>query len=359
MEKHVNMALAIVAGLLFFSCHPTELPAQKVPAIADDAKTPQTSKSKTYFLVVGKAKITDPARMQEKAAASVAMVADAAGKFRPGIVVDAVAESVMTKEQYQRGEAREKVTGAIFKERLTRLATDTTPQDTVVIYTHSHGRKNGFEESQPLGGIVMDLPVRRTKHRGAFLWDEYVDLLLKIPAKNVVVLTMSCYSGGLVEHLNSLQVRDRWKDRRQKQGRSLIVLTSQNKDLQSPPIVRNGEVINPFTYAVAKMLAGEADGFNLVRGKPAKPPHKDGILTVGEMIDYVLYTTEHTISEQARLKNIAKPQLTGSFNREDVLSINVDASGDNYEKITLSKRVEPTVKTPVESGNEQGSQAHP
>ena len=35
---------------------------------------------------------------------------------------------------------------------------------------------------------------------------------------NVVVLTMSCFSGALVEHLDSPQVRQGWQDRRQ-QGR--------------------------------------------------------------------------------------------------------------------------------------------
>lgn len=295
--------MAVVAGLVFMgSCS-----AEPAP--------------KTYFLVVGKAMIADPEKMQKKAETSVRRVADAAEKYQPELVIDILAEGIMTKQQYRRGEAREKVTGAIFKERLRKLAETATPQDTVIIYTHSHGRKNGFEKSQPLGGIVMDPPVRRPEHRGTLLWDEYVDLLLKIPAKNVVVLTMSCFSGGLIEYLHSPQVKGRWQDRQQKQGRNLIVLTSQNKDLQSPPIVKDGEVINPFTYAVAKAFEGAADGFEPENGKPAKSRRKDGKLTVGELIDYVLYTTEHTVSEQARLTNIAKPQCTGSFNREDVLCL--------------------------------------
>jgi len=365
LEKHANTTLAIVAGLVFFGCHTTELAAQKVPAIgeatlqrvtpaigaprlqhraiADDTKTSQSSKSepKTYFLIVGKATIADPAKTQEIAATAVRKLADAARSTHPTIVVDALAEAVMTKEQYRRGEAKEKVTGTIFKKRLEWLANTTTLPDTVVIYTHSHGRRGGFEDSQPLGGIVMDLPVRQPEHRGAFLWDEYIELLLKIPAKSVVVLTMSCFSGGFVEYLNSPKVRDRWKNRRQKQGRSLIFLTSQRKDLRAGPIMKDGEVINPFTYAVAKTLSGEADGFKLVYGKPAKPRHKDRQLTVGEMIDYILYTTENTISEQTRLKNTAKPQLTGSFERGDVLSFGVVASTDGRMEESTSQQDAP------------------
>jgi hypothetical protein len=193
--------------------------------------------------------------------------------------------------------------------------------------THSHGSRNGFEKSQPLGGLVLDLPVKRTAHRGRLLWNEYTDLLLKIPAKNVVVLTMSCFSGGLVEYLNSPRIKPRWENRREQEGRNLIVLTSQNRDLISPPIVKQGEVINPFTYAVTKAFAGKADGFRLINGKPSGSQHTDGRLTAGELIDYILWTTANTASDNARRRNTAKPQLTGSFRRGDVLFCRAPAAG--------------------------------
>jgi hypothetical protein len=280
--------------------------------------------------------------MQERGATAVRRIAAGARNFQPGVIVDALAENIMTKEQYRRGEVREKVTRTIFKKRLKHLSATTTAEDTVVIYTHSHGYRNGFEKSQPLGGIVMDLPVRRTGHSGALLWDEYAGLLLDIPAKNVLVLTMSCFSGGLVEYLNSPQVKKHWAGRRRKQGRNFIVLTSQNKELKSPPILKDGEVINPFTYAVANALAGEADGFNLVNGKPAEPRRKDGVLTMGEIVDYILYTTQNTVSEAARHRNIARPQLTGSFDREDVLIYGTKIlPGNRQDKSTSQQGVPP------------------
>ena len=317
--------------LILLSFQPKELAAQGRPDVAGDGRLPHASESApmTYFLIVGKGKVADPTKQQKRGQVAVSMVADAVRDSRPGIVVDAIAERVMTIAQYRREGAREKVTGAIFKERLEKLAATATPEDTVVIYTHSHGHRNGFEKSQPLGGIVMDLPVRQPKHRGTLLWDEYVDLLLKIPAKNVVVLTMSCFSGGLVEYLNSPQVKEQWKNRREEEGRSLIVLTSQNKDLLSVPIVKDGELINPFTSAVAKALSGEADGFRLPGGHPTQPGKKDGKLTVGEMIDFVLHTTENAVSEVPRRGNNAKPQWTGSFDRGDVLSFGVKAPADD------------------------------
>ena len=307
--------------LILIGFQPTELAAQERPDVAGDGRLPHSSKSAptTYFLIVGKGKVVDPTKQQERGQVAVSMVADAVKDSWHGVVVDAIAERVMTKEQYRREGAREKVTGAIFKERLEQLVATATREDTVVIYTHSHGHKNGFEESQPLGGIVMDLPVRQPMHRGTLLWDEYVDLLLKIPAKKVVVLTMSCFSGGLVEYLNSPQIKEQWKDRREEEGRSLIVLTSQNKDLLSVPIVKDGELINPFTSAVAEAFSGKADGFVLVNGKPDKTRRRDGKLSVGEVIDFILYTTEKTTSQNPRRTNTAKPQLTGSFDRKDLL----------------------------------------
>ena len=188
-----------------------------------------------------------------------------------------------------------------------------------MIYTHSHGCRNGFEQSQPLGGIVVDLPIKQLPHGGTMLWDEYADLLLRIPAKNVIVFTMSCFSGGFVEFLNSKQVQDRWKDRHLKECRNFIVLTSQNDSLTSDPIMKGTEIVNPFTYAVTKAFDGDADGFVLTDGKPTNQLHKDGKLSVGALIDFILYTTKNTTSERIRPNNTANPKSTGSFDRDDIL----------------------------------------
>lgn len=130
---------------------------------------------------------------------------------------------------------------------------------------------------------------------------------------------MSCFSGGLVEHLNSPGIKELWKDRRREEGRNFIVLTSQNEHLISTPVVKDGEIINPFTRAVAKAFAWEGDGFDLRGDKAAMTAREDGKLTAGELIDYILYATETLCSEVQQRRNNAKPQLTGSFNRSDVL----------------------------------------
>jgi hypothetical protein len=101
--------------------------------------------------------------------------------------------------------------------------------------------------------------------------------------------------------------------------RYFIVLTSQNGSLTSDPILKDAEIVNPFTLAVAKALDGGADGFVLEDGEPTDELHKDGKLSVGELIDFILCTTKNTTTDRIRLKNTADPQSTGSFNRDDLL----------------------------------------
>lgn len=302
----------VIGGVVLVCC----LPAMAVAADGDAGPSPAP---RTHLLVVSKPLVADPVEMQQRGIDAVRKVADAVGTSWPAALVDPLPEDVMTIGQFRSGQVAEKVTGAILRERLEALARTAAPHDTVIIYTHSHGRRDGFEETQPLGGIVVDLPVRRTAHGGTLLWDEYADLILGIPARNVIVLTMSCYAGGLVGHLESEPVRQRWRDRREREGRNLIILTSQNAELTSEPIVWSRELVNPFTLAVARAFAGDADGFRLVDGRAGPRGPEDGALTAGELVDFVLDTTATTVSERPRRPNTARPCVTGSYRRDDVL----------------------------------------
>jgi hypothetical protein len=137
---------------------------------------------------------------------------------------------------------------------------------------------------------------------------------------------MSCFSGGFVHYLDSPRVKAQW-EHRQQEGRNLVVLTSQDKDTVSPPIVVDRELVNPFTFAVAKAFQGTADGFDAADAQLGQNKKKDGTLTVGELIDYVLYSTEHTPSESSKRPNTARPRITGAFNREAVLGRFADPRG--------------------------------
>ena len=316
-----KVATALIGALLATCClaalpvgnrtDRTSNAEQDSPAVASAAKT--------FILAVGKGRAADPEQQQQRAIDAVRRVTEAAQQCQRELVVETLAENVMTKKQFMRREVEVQVTGAIFREQLRRLAKTATSRDTVIIYTHTHGTKANDERQTP-AGLVLDPGPKRPGEHAVFSWEQYADLLLEIPAKNVVVLTMSCYSGGLIERLNSPEVRRRWENRK-REGRNLVVLTSQNKELMSPPIVKQRELINPFTYAVSAAFAGQADGFTLVDGKADNAGPKDGRLTVGELIDYVLHTTEQTKSDAPQRPNIAQPQLTGSFDRDAVLLV--------------------------------------
>lgn len=321
MQRYLSHLFASFMVVAISGCLCSPALSQEVPPLNQKDAEPTTSNAdmSTRVLIVGKGKIADPQELQKREVEAVERITKAAARIQPRAVIDSLAENVMTTQQYRRGVVKELVTGDVFRERLQRLADTAKPQDTVVIYTHSHGCRDGFEQSQPLGGIVVDLPIKQLPHGGTMLWDEYADLILRIPAKNVIVLTMSCFSGGFVEFLNSKQVQDRWKDRHAKERRNFIVLTSQNDSLTSDPIMKGTEIVNPFTYAVAKAFDGDADGFVLADDKPSDQLQKDGKLSVGELIDFILYTTKNTTSERIRLKNTADPKSTGSFDRNEIL----------------------------------------
>jgi len=263
------------------------------------------------LLAVAKAKVLDPVDMQQRAPDAIRRVETAVKAIDPKAVIKTLVEPVRTINQYRAGQGREVVTGQAFRNELKTLIDTATANDTVVIYTHSHGYRNGFEDVQPYGGLLLDLPVRRPPHAGVFLWDEYADLILKIPAKNVVVLTMSCFSGALINHLNSPALAKKWKDR-EAAGRNFVVMTSQNDVLKSEPIRIGNQMLNPFTYAVERALGGFADGFVTSEGKPVDAS-KDGKLQLGEVIDYVLHATEHTPSDSIL------PLNTSSYKRDTVL----------------------------------------
>lgn len=117
----------------------------------EEAKKLQSTnfQPKTRLLAVGKSKAADPARQQERAADAVRKVTDAAKEFQPDIAIDSMSETIMTKEQFWRGEVEAKVNGAIFTKRLQELARTATAQDTVILYTHSHGSNRSPDSSKP------------------------------------------------------------------------------------------------------------------------------------------------------------------------------------------------------------------
>lgn len=126
MQNHIkNGFAATVVALMFFGFGIAIVDSQRASATDRDSKTTDTAASAaaTRFLIVGKGKIADPREQQQRGIDAVRKVMNAVKAGQPGAIVDALAENVMTIDQYRRGQAKETVTGAIFGERLRRLTT--------------------------------------------------------------------------------------------------------------------------------------------------------------------------------------------------------------------------------------------
>jgi hypothetical protein len=187
---------------------------------------------------------------------------------------------------------QQRVSVQSVRDQLLDLSRNVQPEDTVIIYTHTHGVKPG--EATASGGLVMGLPML-DKNRGVLSWQEYSDLILDIPAKNVIVLTMACFSGNLVDTLLLDHNRTKWGSR-SREGRSFVVLTSQNSLLPSSPIKHRSNVINPFTLALLEILSEDA--------KPIR---------LGQFVDFVLTKTRQFESQDLKLRNTAEPKIVGDY----------------------------------------------
>jgi hypothetical protein len=198
------------------------------------------------------------------------------------------------------------VSGKIITSQLQLYAKKLKSSDTIIIYSHSHGVKT---RQGQLGGLALDdHSLTTTGNKTYTSWAEYGKEVLGLPAKTVVVLTMACFSGGFVKYLNGSQTaRALWQDR-EKQGRNFIVISSQDASSKSNPRKIDGEVINPFTYALKKAFQGEADGYQ--RGSASKHPDKK--LTLGELVEFVIDETKrHTSAKDSA--NDPRPQVVGSY----------------------------------------------
>jgi hypothetical protein len=127
-----------------------------------------------------------------------------------------------------------------------------------------------------------------------------------MPAKEIVIFTMACFSGGIVDAFN--QRKSQWQDWQSK-GRTLYVLTSSASDVESQtgpgtdpsePNGPDGSAGSAFGFALWKALSGEADGF--VDGV------KDGFISLDEITKYSIYRTQQVTDSQQT------PVSTGVYN---------------------------------------------
>jgi hypothetical protein len=297
-----------------------------VPTLAENLrlKTAQSEgcSSKIHLIAIGKSRIYDPPAQQQRALAAVRLVTQSAMNFNNKIKVETLTEKITHPDSNALGKHNRQVNTELFKSKLIDLHSTVGSNDTVIIYTHTHGIKTIKNRAvQRAGGMILNPGKNKSERGTVFSWTEFADLVLKIPAKKVIVLTMACYSGGLVKYFDTPEVKKLWQNRLTKEHREFIAISSQNSELMSMPIVKNGRLINPFTLALSDALSGKADGFKIVNKTPITDKStKDSKISAGELIDFILYFTENTASEAAgRRKNNADPKITGCYDRSSII----------------------------------------
>lgn len=277
---------------------------------SQDTPTGGAGESRRLFFAFGKAMSRDPVPHQQRAWDAVQSIRE---HLEPlGFNGHVLQERVRDRDEQSIDTPQVLVTRERISNELEALRHSLGSDDTIVIYSHSHGTK---DRNGRLGGLPLDDPGAALGRPPYLDWREYADQLLRLPARTVVVLTMACHSGGLVDFLNRDEnAKSLWRNRRE-QGRNFLVMTSQNANSLSNPRRIEGAVINPFTHALIKAFGGEADGYR--RGGAERRP--DGRITLGELADFVVdEAKKHTAPSDK--SNDPDPQLTGSFSPDTVIA---------------------------------------
>ena len=159
-----------------------------------------------------------------------------------------------------------------------------TEKDMYVQYSSGHGSKTGLAFGPS--------------------YREIRDNALSYPAKEIIIFTMACYSGNLVEAFN--QKKSEWQDWN-KQGRTLMVMASSQPSQTSStgpgydpeePGGPAGSAGSAFGHALWKALIGHSDG--QIDGI------KDGFLSLAEIREYSKKRTQQLGGHT--------PITTGSYN---------------------------------------------
>jgi hypothetical protein len=140
-------------------------------------------------------------------------------------------------------------------------------------------------------------------------YDDIRDNALRYKAREIVVFTMACYSGNLIDSFNS--EKDVWQDWH-KHGRTLFAMASSRPDESSStgpatdpdePGGPDGSAGSAFGHALWKSLIGYAD----------KEGNNDGKTSLQEVIDYTVKNTQEIGGHT--------PVYTGSYDPNLVISL--------------------------------------
>lgn len=264
--------LLVFAVTLLASCGEIRRSASLTRSLTGDDFT-----GKKYYLGWGAAMSSDPSHMHNEVKYDVL--------HTHGIFTNQVGGNYLGTT-----DIGSQVNRSIVTKQWQALAQKMTPDDMFVQYSSGHGSRSGLAV-----GVS---------------YNEIRDNALSYPAKEIVMFTMACYSGNLVNAFNN--ARTRWENFPQ-QGRSLLVMASSSASESSStgpgrdpdqPDSPYGSAGSAFGHALWKSLIGYADGY--IDGV------KDGYITFEEIVEFTKKKTKdiggHT------------PQITGAYNGNVIMN---------------------------------------
>ena len=178
----------------------------------------------------------------------------------------------------------DEATGSSIKAGWADIKKKMNQGDMYVQYSSGHGYQ---------GGLAVGV-----KH------NEIRDYALSLPVKEVIIFTMACYSGTLVDSFN--QKKSEWENW-PSQGKTLLVMaSSQSGELSSTgpgtdadePNGAEGTAGSAYGHALWKALIGYSDGF--LDGV------KDDYISLGEIVEYTKWKTRKVGGHT--------PSITGAYN---------------------------------------------
>ncbi len=175
-------------------------------------------------------------------------------------------------------------TGTAIRQKWETLTSNMHSEDMYVQYSSGHGSRTGL-----MVGVS---------------YDDMRDAALAMPAREIIIFTMACYSGNLVNSFNAR--RSDW-ERFAEDGRTLLVMASSRAHETSStgpgtdpdePNQPRGSAGSAFGHALWKALIGYADGH--VDGV------KDGFISLEEIIAFSTWKTKRVGGHT--------PVYTGTYN---------------------------------------------
>lgn len=183
----------------------------------------------------------------------------------------------------------EQATVQSIREALFEFLKHTVREDLVIIYYSGHGMPDPGKASN-LYLVAYDSDPDKIAATGFPMWDLDTALRRSVAAERVVAFVDTCHSAGATEGVKGVKVGDefnRYFDELAKSRPGRIVFTSSEGYEVSREAEKWGGGHGVFTWALLEGLRGRADA------------NGDGIVTLGEVLDYVDVTVRReTANEQ-------------------------------------------------------------